>query len=60
MSKFIRSALIVAALLTGTSAAMAQSVPDRSDQYGGYHPNSQEGNKAFWEQQSRGGGGSGR
>jgi len=50
MSKFIRSVLVVAALVTGASAAMAETVPDQSDQYGGYHPNSQEGQRAFWEQ----------
>jgi hypothetical protein len=56
MSKFIRSVLVVASLVTGAAAAMAQTVPDQSDQYGGYHPNSQEGNRAFWDQQSREGG----
>jgi len=69
MSKFIRSMLVAAAVLSGPSAvltgpsiAIAQAVPDQQDQYGGYDPNSQEGNKAFWDQQSRksGGGGSGR
>jgi hypothetical protein len=50
MSKFIRSVLVVAALVTGASAAMAETVPDQSGQYGGYHPNSQEGQRAFWEQ----------
>jgi hypothetical protein len=49
-------------VLTGPSIGVAQTVPDQSDQYGGHDPNSQEGNKAFWDQQSRksGGGGSGR
>jgi len=56
MSKFIRFVLVVASLLTGATAAMAQTVPDQSDQYGGYHPNSQEGNRAFWDQQARHGG----
>jgi hypothetical protein len=62
MSKFIRSMLVAAAVLTGPAVAFAETVPDQSDQYGGYDPNSQEGNKAFWDQQSRksGGGGSGR
>lgn len=53
MSNIIRAALVAAALLTGTAAAMADSVPDQSDQYGGYDHNSQEGNRAFWDQQTR-------
>ena len=55
MNNLIRSILLAAALLTGASAAMAapQSVPDQSDQYGGYHPNSPEGQRAFWENQQR-------
>lgn len=56
MSKIIRAALVAAALLTGATAAMADTVPDQSDQYGGYDHNSQEGNRAFWEQQARHGG----
>jgi hypothetical protein len=57
MSKFIRSVFVVAALATGASAAMAETVPDQSDQFGGYHPNSQEGQRAYWDQQSRNSGG---
>jgi hypothetical protein len=73
MNKVIRSALIAAALLTGASAAIAQTVPDESDQYSGYYPdeyngyypddgysNSLEANRDFWDEQSRGGGGAGR
>jgi hypothetical protein len=53
MSKIIRAALVAAALLTGATAAIADTVPDQSDQYGGYDHNSQEGTRAFWEQQTR-------
>jgi hypothetical protein len=53
MSKIIRAALVAAALLTGATAAIADTVPDQSDPYGGYDHNSQEGNRAFWEQQTR-------
>lgn len=91
MSSVVRSVLGAALLLTGTSAAMAQSanvpsanqtiqtsasnttqtgasaaaaasnsaaadssrkptaVADKSDLYGGQDPNSQAGNRAFWE-----------
>ena len=59
MSKFLRTVLVAGALLTGASAAMAESeyVPDQNDQYGGYDPNSQEGNRAFWDNQARKSGG---
>jgi hypothetical protein len=54
MNKATRAILLAAALLSGASAAIAQSrVPDQSDQYGGYHPNSVEGQRAFWENQTR-------
>jgi hypothetical protein len=63
MMKLIRSALIGAALLAAASSAMAQTVyspyhariapnpgwTDMSDPYGGYDPNSQAGNRAFWD-----------
>jgi hypothetical protein len=53
MNKAIRAVLIVMAVLSGAPAAMAASwVPDRSDQYGGYHPNSAQGQRAFWENQA--------
>ncbi|MGB0083826.1 MAG: hypothetical protein WBP94_00425 [Rhodomicrobiaceae bacterium] len=59
MSTFIRSALVAAALLTSASATMAASriysVPDLSDQFSGYTPNSPEGIKAFWEYEARNG-----
>lgn len=57
MSTLIRSAFVAAALLTSVSAAMAAprvpTVPDQSDQYGGYAPNSQDGQRAFWDNQAR-------
>lgn len=55
MSKFIRTSVVALALIAGASSAMAaydQPVPDNNDQYGGYAPNSQEGARAFWDQQS--------
>jgi hypothetical protein len=55
MSTIIRSAL-VALVLTSASAAMAQPsryLPDQSKQTGGYSLNSQEGNRAFWDYQTR-------
>jgi hypothetical protein len=54
MNRSIRSILLAAALVTGASAAMADTrIPDQSDQYGGYHPNSTQGQRAFWENQTR-------
>jgi hypothetical protein len=59
MSTLIRSAL-VALVLTSASAGLAVARPavdpqftDQADQYGGFNPNSQEGNRAFWENQTR-------
>jgi hypothetical protein len=53
MNKATRAVLFAAVLLSGVSAAMAASwVPDRSDQYGGYHPNSTQGQRAFWDNQA--------
>ena len=56
MSKFVQAAVVAAALLTGTAAANAastiHSVPDLSDEYGGYAANSTEGVRAFWEYQT--------
>jgi hypothetical protein len=53
MNKSIRSIMLAAALVTGASAAIAAPrVPDQSDQYGGYHPNSTEGQRAFWANQT--------
>ena len=56
MSTIIRSAL-VALVLVSASAAMAQPArnygwTDLSKPHGGYDPNSQEGNRAFWDYQS--------
>jgi hypothetical protein len=52
MSKLLRTSIVALALLAGASSAMAasdQPLPDNNDQYGGYPPNSQEGNREFWE-----------
>ena len=53
MTNITRSIFLAAALLAGGSAMAQQRVPDQSDQYGGYAPNSQEGQRAFWDNQSR-------
>lgn len=58
MSTLIRSAL-VALVLTSASATIASAASvgsnwtDESKQYGGHSPNSPEGNRAFWDYQSR-------
>lgn len=57
MSTVIRSALI-ALVLTSASAAIARPVAhspliDQSQPYGGFAPDSQEGNRAFWDRQAR-------
>jgi hypothetical protein len=54
MSTIIRSAF-VALILTSASAAMAQDSKwvDKSQPHGGYAPNSQEGNRAFWDYQGQ-------
>lgn len=57
MNTLTRSIVLAAALLSGASAAMAApSVPDQSDKYGGHHPNSTQGQRAFWDNQTRGSG----
>jgi hypothetical protein len=55
MSKFISSALLAVALLSGASQAMARpaSFTDMADRYGGHAPNSQQGQRAFWDYQAR-------
>jgi hypothetical protein len=66
MTKFIQSALAVAVLLTGALSSTANSVErtrgagaapsywsDHSDPYGGFGPNTQEGNRAYWDYQGR-------
>ncbi|WP_125461684.1 MULTISPECIES: hypothetical protein [Rhodomicrobium] len=59
MSVIIRAAF-VALLLAGATSAQAGSAgngwTDNSDRYGGYHPKSQEGIRAFWEDMTRRGG----
>ena len=57
MSTILRSAL-VALVLTSASAAMAApaqdtSFTDQSQLYGGHAPNSQDGIRAFWDNQAR-------
>ena len=55
MSTFLRSLVLAVAVLTSASAAMAAPsfVPDQSDRYGGYAPDSQQGQRAFWDYQTR-------
>jgi hypothetical protein len=57
MSKILRASIAAVAILAGVStAAMAAydepTVPDRANQYSGYAPNSQEGIRAFWDNQA--------
>jgi hypothetical protein len=56
MKKLITSVLLVGVLFGGASISSADTleaaVPDRSDPYGGYAPNSPEGVRAFWDYQS--------
>lgn len=55
MSTLIRTSIVALALLTGASAAMAYDEPflnDNADQYGGHAPYSQEGARAFWDNQA--------
>jgi hypothetical protein len=54
MTKIISASIVALAVLAGASSAMAdQKLRDFSDPYGGYDHNSQEGIRAFWEEQSR-------
>jgi hypothetical protein len=60
MSMLIRSTL-VALVLTSASAVIAapadnRTWTDRSQAYGGYDADSQEGARAFWDYQTRRGG----
>jgi hypothetical protein len=57
MTKIFHTALLAVALLAVASPSMARSSwTDMSQPYGGYSPNSQEGNRAFWDYQARHGG----
>ena len=67
MSKIVPPAFVLAILLAGTLSPMtdaalrlrasaSNSWTDFSDPYSGYAPNSQEGNRAFWDYQARHGG----
>ena len=63
MTKLIQPAIVAAVLLVGASAAMSHTgtpnetvyvpTPDTSSPYGGYNPNSPEGQRAYWDYQSR-------
>ena len=62
MSTLFRSALLALALTSASVAAVpvanAASVrdphfSDNRDPYGGYSPNSPQGNRAFWDYQSQ-------
>jgi hypothetical protein len=55
MTKFFYAALLITVLFAGASPSMARNSTwtDRSDPYGGYSLNSQEGNRAFWDYQTR-------
>ena len=54
MSTLVRSALVALVVMSASTAAMARPAhnngwTDSSDPYGGYAPNSPEGNRAFWD-----------
>jgi hypothetical protein len=58
MTKFITALLIATVVVgaaTGASARPARSITwiDQSQPYGGFDPNSPEGNRAFWDYQGR-------
>jgi hypothetical protein len=67
MTKLTQPAIVAAVLLAGASSAIAHTsiqpstssetvyvpTPDLSSPYGGYSPNSPEGQRAYWDYQSR-------
>jgi hypothetical protein len=67
MTKLIQPAIVGAVLLVGASSAIAHTssppstpnepvyvpTPDTSSPYGGYNPDSPEGQRAYWDYQSR-------
>lgn len=55
MKNLTRVILVAAALVASGSAVMAasQKLPDWSKPYHGLNPNSTEGKRAFWEDQSQ-------
>ena len=60
MRRLVSLALVALALVAGTPAAMANNRYDRywtdmSKPCGGFPCNSQEGTRAFWDQQEEGG-----
>jgi hypothetical protein len=71
MTKFIQPVVVAVVVVTGIASAMADPADhthdasraahnpawtDMSKPYGGYDPNSQEGNRAFWDYKARHGG----
>jgi hypothetical protein len=55
MSTFIRTAIAAVAIVAGISAANAQ-YRDNSAPLSAYNLNSQDGQRAFWDQMTRNGG----
>jgi hypothetical protein len=57
MTTLFRSAIVIVAILSSASATMAaprsSQLIDQSQPYGGFDPNSPDGNRAFWDYQSR-------
>jgi len=55
MMKLLRISILAVSVLGAASSAMAanQQLRDYADEYGGYPPNSTEGQRAFWDTQSR-------
>jgi hypothetical protein len=66
MTKSVHFAIFATLLLIGASTAIARPAErssagnihnpywtDESDPYGGYSPNSPQGNRAFWDYQGR-------
>ena len=58
MTKLVRPAFLALVLLTYGSPLTASPLgwTDTSDRYGGFNPNSPEGNRAFWDYIGRRGG----
>lgn len=58
MTKFIAAILVFATIHGNANAASARPLRnagwiDQSQLYGGFDPNSAEGNRAFWDNQTR-------
>lgn len=58
MNRPIYSAFLAIALFAGVLPVSARTSPwtDMSSPYGGYSPDSPEGNRSFWDYQTRRGG----